>query len=102
VKRTLLRRRTPLRRNIERFRAYEHTLALATVSLRVRSGNRCELRASPRCNGRFQHRHHRLPRSAGGGNDLCNLTALCWPCHNFVHQNPALSYEQGWLVRRGR
>jgi hypothetical protein len=102
VKRTQLRRRVGLRRRSERFAAYEDALALATVALRIRSGNRCELiEDGLRCPGRFQHRHHRLPRSQGGGNDLCNLLALCWRHHSYVHQNPALSYERGWLVRRG-
>lgn len=46
--------------------------------------------------------HHRKLRKQGGKDELCNLIALCSPCHNIapdsVHQNPKRSYEMGWLV----
>lgn len=46
--------------------------------------------------------HHRKLRKHGGQDDLTNLIALCSPCHNIapgsVHQNPKISYENGWLV----
>jgi len=47
--------------------------------------------------------HHRKLRKHGGPDALCNLIALCSPCHNIapgsVHQNPADSYERGYLVK---
>lgn len=46
--------------------------------------------------------HHRKLRKHGGKDELTNLIALCSPCHNIapgsVHQNPRISYENGWLV----
>ena len=46
--------------------------------------------------------HHRKLRKHGGQDDITNLIALCSPCHNIapgsVHQNPRISYENGWLV----
>lgn len=56
--------------------------------------------------GKFLHDgvavHHRKLRKHGGTNDITNLIALCSSCHNIapdsVHQNPRISYEQGWLV----
>lgn len=46
--------------------------------------------------------HHRKLRKHGGKDDITNLIALCSPCHNIapgsVHQNPKISYENGWLV----
>jgi hypothetical protein len=46
--------------------------------------------------------HHRKLRSQGGLDEACNLIALHHHCHNIapnsVHQNPALSYERGWMV----
>lgn len=46
--------------------------------------------------------HHRKLRKHGGSDDLSNLIALHHACHNIapksVHQNPRLSYENGWLV----
>jgi 5-methylcytosine-specific restriction endonuclease McrA len=47
--------------------------------------------------------HHRKLRKHGGPDALSNLVALCSPCHNIapgsVHQNPADSYERGYLVK---
>ena len=33
------------------------------------------------CGGRATDADHIVPRSAGGGDDLSNLRALCHPCH---------------------
>ena len=30
--------------------------------------------------------HHRVFRSAGGCDDLCNKLTLCVPCHDLVHE----------------
>ena len=103
MKRTQLRRRVGIRRvRTARFDAYEEALALARVVLRQRSRGRCEYTEvdGRRCMGRFQHAHHRLPRVQGGGNDLCNLLALCWRHHSYVHEHPAESYERGLLLHR--
>ena len=47
--------------------------------------------------------HHRKLRSQGGTDSLANLIGLHSSCHNIapksVHQNPALAYERGWMVR---
>lgn len=44
-----------------------------------------------RCDKRFKTNslsaHHIMPRSAGGSNDMSNLTTLCNPCHDFVEIN---------------
>jgi hypothetical protein len=51
--------------------------------------------------------HHRLRRSAGGLGTLDNCLGLCdgrfgTPgCHEFVHANPKLSYELGYLLHAG-
>ena len=46
--------------------------------------------------------HHRKLRKHGGKDEITNLIALCSPCHNIapgsVHQNPRISYDNGWLV----
>jgi predicted HNH restriction endonuclease len=39
-------------------------------------------------------------RSAGGKHTEDNLILVCQPCHHFIHHNPELSYERGWLRRR--
>lgn len=48
------------------------------------------------------HCHHRKLRSQGGADDPTNLLALCWRCHRSVHDHPADSYREGWLVRSHR
>ncbi len=63
-----------------------------------RDGHTCQ-----RCGERERralHVHHRLPRSAGGGNDPGLLVTVCQDCHAHIHEHPAESYAAGWLVRR--
>jgi hypothetical protein len=43
--------------------------------------------------------HHRRLRSQGGTNDPLNLVLLCDMHHQHVHEHPAWSYDNGWLVR---
>lgn len=49
--------------------------------------------------------HHRLMRSAGGGDETCNLMWVHNSCHNLhqrsIHQNPERSYAFGHLLHRG-
>lgn len=82
-----LKRRTPLR-------ARPSGRARRDVPL----ADWCEARTDV-CVGRASHRHHVLPRS-GGGNDATPHLDVCAPCHTFIHEHPALSYERGWLQRR--
>jgi 5-methylcytosine-specific restriction endonuclease McrA len=63
-----------------------------------RSGGRCEAN-TPACTGTGQHFHHVLRRSQGGKHSPANLLHLCVGCHGWVHDNPAESYERGWLKR---
>lgn len=42
--------------------------------------------------------HHRKMRSQGGGHTASNLLHLCFPCHTYVHEHPADSYANGWLL----
>ena len=79
---------------------YARELTKATPALVRRTGGVCELAHLDDCEGPLQ-RHHRLMRSQGGTNDLSNLMLLCHGHHNYVHLEPAISYAQGWLIRRG-
>lgn len=78
---------------------YETEFQAAKPLVRERSRGRCEAAASPNCSGQGGHVHHRRLRSQGGTNELDNLLDVCVWCHSFIHGNPALSYERGWLVR---
>lgn len=69
---------------------------------RFRSGGRCEIHLQPSCGGRAVLFHHVLRRGQGGKGTLDNCLHLCNWCHAYVHANPAISYENGWLRRSGQ
>jgi HNH endonuclease len=62
------------------------------------AGGRCEASAAPTCTGRGEQAHHKRTRAQGGTNEVANLLWVCPYCHEFIHRNPALSYERGWLT----
>ena len=90
-------KRTPLRKRSRRAERYARELRQVTPALHARAGGECEL-ASDACEGPL-HRHHKKLRSQGGGNDLDSLLLVCEWHHRFIHAYPALSYENGWLVK---
>lgn len=82
--------------------------------LEVRSKGRCEIRGiihanrprlaaegvkPPACNGQWQHRHHKLRAGQGGDWDAENILVGCFPCHEWVHAHPTLSYAMGLLIK---
>jgi hypothetical protein len=103
VKRSPLKRRTPLKQGNKRLS--RHTRLKATVTHRARPDEPliewCDFAIAGVCTGYSQHRHHRLPRSAGGTDDATNTADVCRACHAYAHHNPALAYAHGWLRRRG-
>ena len=92
VKRTQMKRRRS-----SRVDAFARELQKITPALVARAGGRCEL-ADESCDGPF-HRHHRKLRGQGGDNQIDNLLLVCDHHHRFIHANPALSYEAGYLIR---
>lgn len=60
----------------------------------------CQIGRAGVCTGRAEHRHHRLPRAQGGGDEKANTLDICGMCHNLVHSRPSLAYAHGWLLRR--
>ena len=80
--------------------AKKATRVVLLEELLMRSHGRCELQ-TPECVGDGSEVHHRLMRSAGG-QDVPEHTAwVCQPCHGFAHGHPGMSYDNGWLIRRG-
>lgn len=69
--------------------------------VRDRANDMCEARIADVCAGRGAHAHHILMRSQGGTDDMGNLIWVCPPCHGHIHENPAESYEAGFLRKRG-
>lgn len=67
------------------------------VSVRLRSGNRCEARVE--CNGdQAVLFHHRKRRPHITADTEAILLHLCDACHRWIHTNPAKSYALGLLV----
>jgi hypothetical protein len=96
MKRSPLKRRQALRARSERKVAYDDELLSMRELVLARAMGVCEIcRWAP-----IAHLHHKLRRSQGGTNDLSNLLGVCLDDHEFLHANPAYSYEKGWLVRR--
>ena len=64
-----------------------------------RSNGACEALVTSSCVGRGQHIHHRKLRSQGGRHSIENCVSICHMCHDWIHANPGISYEWGWLVK---
>jgi hypothetical protein len=103
VKRTAALRRSPLRRTPMTRKASAKSVIPASVRDEVagRSGGWCEIN-HPLCDGNARHMHHVLLRAQGGKHEASNLLHVCAQGHAFIHANPSLSYEQGWLQRSGK
>ncbi len=91
MKRTALKRRTPLRSKPGPGIKLDVLQALWR-----RSQGRCEVRT---CHRSAEHPHHRLRRSQGGEDSLSNLLCVCAACHRHIHDNPAWAYDQGYMIR---
>jgi hypothetical protein len=108
-RRTELRRDTPAARQFGAKRAkpariwggHPTQYGRARRWVESRAGGRCEARVDGVCESRGVHAHHIKPRSAGRDDSMGNLLWVCRACHEFIHAHPALSYERGWLRRRG-
>jgi 5-methylcytosine-specific restriction endonuclease McrA len=91
-----LKRGAPLRRIGHRGLATRKELEVSRVAVMTRAKGRCERcgRASP------LEVHHKRMRSQGGTHEPSNLAALCFGCHNAVHDGTAHDAAL-WIVRRG-
>lgn len=50
-----------------------------------------------RCGKPADEVHHKGGRSGERINDVKDFMSICRPCHIFVHNNPKISREKGWL-----
>lgn len=60
----------------------------------------CDVHYLVECNGRYEHTHHVLPRSAGGPDTKANALPVSDAHHRWIHEHPELSYNLGLLERR--
>ena len=64
-----------------------------------RSQGLCEARVGDVCTGDYEHAHHRRRKAQNGADTAPNLLAVCLRCHDWIHRNPAASYDLGLLIR---
>jgi hypothetical protein len=102
MKRTPLRRKTPLRSRGAVSKRQQDDLDAFRLALHVRSGGFCEAH-TPACPpGRHEgvHCHHIAPSDRRRGvHDPERGLFCCLKAHHHIHANPAESYENGWLLR---
>jgi 5-methylcytosine-specific restriction endonuclease McrA len=99
VKRSALKRNTPLRPNIKRRTKRWIVYSQVRSDVENRAKGKCEIRTEV-CEIRGNQCHHLLPRSGGGPDSIANCVWICAPCHSHVHDHPTVSYENGWLISR--
>lgn len=100
MKRSPLQRKTPLRAK-SRPKSKPRPVPADVYAEVVRRDMGCvaqRLVPEVRCVGRLDP-HHVLMRSQGGPDTVDNLKTLCRAHHDWVHANPARSYELDLLRR---
>ncbi|HET7734341.1 MAG TPA: hypothetical protein VFK52_00080, partial [Nocardioidaceae bacterium] len=99
-----LKRRKPLRQVGRKAQREQAAVDAFRLELRLRSHMFCEA-STPAClpfRHEGHHAHHCCPADRDRGvHDPERGLWLCFPAHAFVHREPALSYERGWLLRDG-
>jgi hypothetical protein len=106
VKRSPLRRRTPLRRFGRISPRSAKRIALdverrAFVARILSERPRCEMLNdhAVRCHRASEHVHEKLTRARGGDIlDPTNVLAVCFHCHRAIHDNPAWATAKGLLI----
>lgn len=97
-------KRSPLRQQGAKAKRERSAIDAFRTAIAQRSRGLCEL-ATPACPPGphpAAHAHHRCPADRDRGvHDPDRGLAACAAGHSFVHQNPALSYANGWLIRDG-
>lgn len=101
MKRTRLRRKTPLRAGwpkrstTARKRGYSESWNWCME----RAGWRCEVVLDDtRCEDRATQAHHVKTRARGGSDDLSNLLAVCLAHHSWIHAHPEEATTRGYLA----
>jgi hypothetical protein len=98
MKRTPLRRKTPMRQRSDKEQARRVEYEASRDVVRARSNGRCEAQINGVCKRRGDQAHHVKRRSRGRDDSPENLLWICYACHHHVHANPAWANEQGFLT----
>lgn len=111
MRRSRLKRRTPLRRGRSKLKRSRLSAGKgnpvppsARLALEERSGGRCEacdVEPLDGCSRKAEHPHHRRAKGPAGRADhsLTNLLAVSATHHRWIHEHPADSYRLGLLER---
>lgn len=100
MKRSAIRRGTPLRRTSEKQRSRIVAVNKSRDAIRERSAGLCEASIGGVCNRVGVDPHHVQRRSQGGGDGPENLLWVCRPCHNHIHSNVRWAQSNGFLSRK--
>jgi hypothetical protein len=108
MKRSPMKRRTPLKLVSEKRRTENSRREVAKRIVAKRSGGLCEAAAliatvdpvsASQCRKKAVDFHEKLKRSRGGAiDDPANIVHCCRPCHDFTEAEPALATECGLLT----
>ena len=107
MKRSPIRRRTPLRARGAKYKREAEDIAATRQIVWERSEGMCEIAEPIPCGVMREHHyahhlHHKAPSDRDRGvHDPERCLAVCEASHRFIHANPAHAYERGWLIRDG-
>ena len=103
MKRTPLKRKTPLKRTgslapVSKKRAKTNRQRRAFVKEELENRRFCEAKIAGCCMRYSTEIHEPIPRSLGGSIlDRANSVAICRPCHRWVHDNVGEAQKLGLL-----
>lgn len=95
----IVRKQLRARRKAKPRREGEFTEDQFKAAVKQRANGRCEAQ-TPVCTGEYAHAHHVGRRRGPDAHDPDhNGLGVCSACHGFIHLNPLVSYQRGWLRR---
>ena len=100
MKRTPLKRKTPLKRGgrlrlVSKKRAKQNKAYSIYRNLYLNNHTACEI-----CGGKACEIHHKKGRFGERLNDMQYFMAVCRGCHHWIHTNPQIAYAKDYLIRR--
>ena len=100
MKRTPLKRKTPLKRGgrlnpVSKKRAKQNKVYSIARAEYLEQNPLCEI-----CEKKADQIHHKRGRFGDRLNEKEFFMAVCMTCHNWIHGNPIEAYSKGYLLTR--
>ena len=101
MKRSPLKRKTPLKRTgrklrlVSRKRAKQNKLYSEIRKVYLEENPACEV-----CGKQATQIHHKRGRIHDRLNDTAFFMAVCFECHHWIHHNPQIAYAKDYLVKQ--